>query len=48
MNLLRNPISALYFSPYASAAPVLEASSGRSRRLLHTFSAKRQPADARC
>jgi len=37
MNLLRTPISHLRSSPYASTVPVLDASSGRSRRFLHTF-----------
>jgi len=37
MNLLRAPISHLRSSPYVSTAPVLDATSGRSRRFLHTF-----------
>ena len=37
MNLLRDPISALRTSPYESTAAVLEPTSGRSRRFLHTL-----------
>ena len=37
MNLLRDPISALRSSPYGCTAAVLELTSGRSRRFLHTL-----------
>ena len=37
MNLLRNPISTLRCSPYGCTAALLESTSGRSRRFLHTF-----------
>ncbi|MGY0193606.1 hypothetical protein ACWA7J_00875 [Leptothrix sp. BB-4] len=39
MNLLRDPIWRLCSSPYGSTAVVLDATSGRSRRFLHDFSA---------
>ena len=37
MNLLRDPISRLRSSPYASTAAVLDVTSARSLRFLHTF-----------
>jgi hypothetical protein len=37
MNLLREPISRLRSSPYASTAPVLDTTSVRSLRFLHAL-----------
>ena len=38
MDLLRGPISGLCSSPYGCTAAVLDLTSTRSRRFLHTFS----------
>jgi hypothetical protein len=37
MNLLREPLSRLRSSPYGCTAPVLDTTSVRSRRFLHTL-----------